>query len=74
VGCKFDLDGQCIQRLQGGRGSPEGGWALVEAQAQGFVTSMKRNSSCVHLWRVKDIYNNDGGQGGARVCEAYEVK
>ena len=23
---------------------------------------------------IKDVYNNDGGQGGARVCEAHEVK
>ncbi len=23
---------------------------------------------------IKDMYNNDGGQGGARVCEADEVK
>jgi hypothetical protein len=23
---------------------------------------------------IKDMYNNDGGQGGARVCEAHEVK
>ena len=23
---------------------------------------------------IKDIYNNDGGKGGDRVCEAHEVK
>jgi hypothetical protein len=23
---------------------------------------------------IKDMYNNDGGQGGARVCETHEVK
>ena len=23
---------------------------------------------------IKDMYNNDDGQGGARVCEAHEVK
>ena len=23
---------------------------------------------------VNDMYNNDGGQGGPRVCEAHEVK
>ncbi len=23
---------------------------------------------------INDMYNNDGGQGGARVCETHEVK
>jgi hypothetical protein len=23
---------------------------------------------------INDMYNNDGGQGGARGCEAHEVK
>jgi len=23
---------------------------------------------------ITDMYKNDGGQGGARVCEAHEVK
>jgi len=28
----------------------------------------------VSFININDIYNNDGGQGGPRVCEAHEVK
>jgi hypothetical protein len=28
----------------------------------------------VGFMNINDMYNNDGGQGGPRVCEAHEVK
>jgi hypothetical protein len=37
-------DGHEAQAHQGGKGAAEGGRARVEAQAQGSVRSMKRNS------------------------------
>jgi hypothetical protein len=38
------------------------GVAIMNGQRDGFMN-------------MKDMYNNDGGQGGgARVCEAHEVK
>jgi hypothetical protein len=43
----------------GGMGGRRGG--LVVGLRFGFIF-------------IKDMYNNDGGKGGARGCEAHEVK
>ncbi len=45
-------------RAGGWVGGSMGGWVGLRV---GFI-------------KINDMYNDDGGQGGARVCEAHEVK
>ena len=50
----------------GGRVQKMGGW--VDGWAGGWVGLR------VGFININDMYNNDGGQGGVRGCEAPEVK
>ena len=46
-----------------------GGWAGSRNGWMGGWVGLR-----VGFININDMYNNDGGQGGARVCEAHEVK
>jgi len=44
---------------------------VIKCDACGVAIMNGRRGGFIN---IKDMYNNDGGQGGARVCEPHEVK
>ena len=65
-----------IEGFLGWDGWPDG-WAeeWVDGVMGGFAEWVDGVMGLrVGFININDMYNNDGGQGGARVCEAHEVK
>jgi hypothetical protein len=44
---------------------------VIKCDAYGIAIMNGRRGGFI---KINDMHNNDGGQGGARVCEAHEVK
>ena len=49
---------------------PKGFYGFIKPEVSTRAVDGRRGS----LINVKNMYNNDGGEGGVRVYEAYEVK